>query len=142
MTFSLLGVWAFGEAEFWLALTKVLAIAAFFICSILISTGVIGHRKIGFKYYHDPGPFNNNGAKGIFQIFVFVLWNCLFRSCGADLRFRRLHRFIIGVEGMTALGTRRRAFVQIIKLCLAVRANLFCTKFWIGHVLLILQGSK
>ncbi|OJJ64080.1 hypothetical protein ASPSYDRAFT_192134 [Aspergillus sydowii CBS 593.65] len=72
MTFSLLGVWAFGEAEFWLALTKVLAIAAFFICSILISTGVIGHRKIGFKYYHDPGPFNNNGAKGIFQIFVFA----------------------------------------------------------------------
>ena len=72
MTSSLLGIWVFGEAEFWLSLTKVLAIAAFFIRSILISTGVIGHRKIDFSYYPDPCPFNNNGAQGVFQIFVFA----------------------------------------------------------------------
>ncbi|RDW81394.1 uncharacterized protein DSM5745_04951 [Aspergillus mulundensis] len=71
MSFALLGVWAFGEAEFWLALIKVIAIAAFFICAILISTGVIGNRKIGFRYYHDPGPFAT-GVKGVFQIFVFA----------------------------------------------------------------------
>ncbi|KAL2843146.1 amino acid permease-domain-containing protein [Aspergillus pseudoustus] len=55
MSFALLGVWAFGEAEFWLALTKILCIAAFFLCAILISSGVIGNRKIG-----------------VFQIFVFA----------------------------------------------------------------------
>lgn len=71
MLFALLGVWAFGEAEFWLALIKVIAIAAFFLCAILISTGVIGGEKIGFKYYHDPGAFAN-GVKGVFEIFVFA----------------------------------------------------------------------
>lgn len=71
MSFALLGVWAFGEAEFWLALLKVLAIAIFFLCAILISSGVIGGQKIGFKYYEDPGPFTN-GVKGVFEIFVFA----------------------------------------------------------------------
>ena len=71
MSFALLGVWAFGEAEFWLALVKIVAIFAFFLCSILITTGVIGGQKIGFNYYHDPGPFAD-GAKGVFEIFVFA----------------------------------------------------------------------
>lgn len=71
MAFALLGVKSFGEAEFWLALIKVLAVAAFFICAILITTGVIGGQKIGFSFYHDPGPFAD-GAKGVFEIFVFA----------------------------------------------------------------------
>ncbi|KAL4899788.1 hypothetical protein BDW74DRAFT_188931 [Aspergillus multicolor] len=71
MSFALLGVWAFGEAEFWLSLIKVIAIAAFFICAILISTGVIGDRRIGFSYYKDPDPFATR-IKGVFQIFVFA----------------------------------------------------------------------
>ncbi|CAG8943060.1 unnamed protein product [Penicillium salamii] len=71
MSFAFLGVWAFGEAEFWLALFKVVAIAIFFLCAILISSGVIGGHKIGFKYYGDPGPFAD-GAKGVFKIFVFA----------------------------------------------------------------------
>lgn len=54
MSFAFLGVWAFGEGEFWLALVKVIAILAFFLCSILISTGVIGGQNIRFKYYQDP----------------------------------------------------------------------------------------
>ncbi|KAE8155080.1 amino acid permease/ SLC12A domain-containing protein [Aspergillus avenaceus] len=71
MLFALLGVWAYGEAEFWLALFKVIAIAIFFICAILISTGVIGGQKVGFRYYHHPGAFAD-GVKGVFKIFVFA----------------------------------------------------------------------
>ena len=71
MTFALLGVKSFGEAEFWLALIKVLAIAGFFLCAILITTGVIGGQKIGFSFYHDPGSFAN-GVKGVFEVFVFA----------------------------------------------------------------------
>ncbi|KAL4969457.1 amino acid permease/ SLC12A domain-containing protein [Aspergillus stella-maris] len=71
MAFALLGVWAFGEAEFWLSLTKIIFIGAFFLCAILITAGIIGDHKIGFHYYHDPGPFAN-GVKGVFQIFVFA----------------------------------------------------------------------
>ncbi|KAK7228074.1 hypothetical protein V2G26_000244 [Clonostachys chloroleuca] len=71
MLFQFLGIKSFGEAEFWLALIKVLSIAAFFLCAILITTGVIGGEKIGFKFYQDPGAFAN-GPKGVFEIFVFA----------------------------------------------------------------------
>ncbi|KAF6825634.1 amino acid permease [Colletotrichum plurivorum] len=71
LAFTLLGVKSFGEAEFWLALTKVVAIFAFFLCAIFISSGVIGGEKIGFKFYHDPGAFAN-GARGVFRVFVFA----------------------------------------------------------------------
>ncbi|EFX06681.1 amino acid permease [Grosmannia clavigera kw1407] len=71
LAFTLLGVKSFGEAEFWLALTKIVAILAFFLCAILITTGVLGGHKIGFRFYHDPGPFAD-GVKGVFKIFVFA----------------------------------------------------------------------
>ncbi|KAL0944742.1 amino acid permease [Colletotrichum truncatum] len=71
LAFTLLGVKSFGEAEFWLALIKVIAILAFFLCAILISSGVIGGEKIGFKFYHEPGAFSD-GAKGVFKVFVFA----------------------------------------------------------------------
>lgn len=71
MAFTLLGVRSFGEAEFWLALVKVVFIFIFFLFAILISTGVIGGEKIGFNFYHDPGAFAN-GAKGVFEVFVFA----------------------------------------------------------------------
>jgi amino acid transporter len=69
--FALLGVRVFGETEFWFTLAKLLALAAFFLCAILISTGVIGGEKIGFKYYHDPGPFGGS-TESVFQVFVFA----------------------------------------------------------------------
>lgn len=71
MAFQFLGIKSFGEAEFWLALIKVLSIVGFFLCAILISTGVIGGEKIGFKFFHEPGAFAN-GVKGVFQVFVFA----------------------------------------------------------------------
>ncbi|KAM5363531.1 hypothetical protein ACJZ2D_011974 [Fusarium nematophilum] len=71
LAFTFLGIKSFGEAEFWLALIKVIAILGFFLCAILITSGVIGGQKIGFKFYHDPGPFAD-GVKGVFKIFVFA----------------------------------------------------------------------
>ncbi|GME35824.1 Amino acid permease [Neofusicoccum parvum] len=71
LSFTFLGIYAFGEAEFWLSAAKLLFIAAFFLCAILISTGAIGGEKIGFKYYQDPGSFAD-GVKGVFKIFVFA----------------------------------------------------------------------
>ncbi|KAF4921622.1 General amino acid permease AGP3 [Colletotrichum viniferum] len=51
--------------------SKFLAIFAFFLCAILITSGVLGGEKIGFKFYHDPGAFAD-GAKGVFKVFVFA----------------------------------------------------------------------
>ena len=58
--FQLLGVTAFGEAEFWLALLKLVGLTLFFIFSIVYAAGGIKHQDggtLGFHYWHDPGAF-------------------------------------------------------------------------------------
>ncbi|RSL99464.1 hypothetical protein CEP52_009701 [Fusarium oligoseptatum] len=71
--FQLLGIEAFGEAEFWLALLKLLGLTAYFIFAIIYAAGgLVGQDKaLGFKYWHDPGAFNGNGFRGVATVFVF-----------------------------------------------------------------------
>ncbi|PSR80666.1 putative amino acid transporter [Coniella lustricola] len=69
--FQLLGVEAFGEAEFWLALIKLGGLVAFFIFAIVYAAGGIhGVPAIGFQYWHDPGAFAT-GFRGVATVFVF-----------------------------------------------------------------------
>ncbi|KAF7534170.1 hypothetical protein G7054_g6497 [Neopestalotiopsis clavispora] len=69
--FQLLGVETFGEAEFWLALVKLLGLTAYFLFAIIyVSGGVKGADAIGFRYWHDPGPFVE-GFRGVATVFVF-----------------------------------------------------------------------
>ncbi|KAK4208541.1 general amino acid permease [Rhypophila decipiens] len=69
--FQLLGVETFGEAEFWLALLKLVGLIAYFLFSIVYASGgVIGAPAIGFSYWNDPGPFVD-GFKGVASVFVF-----------------------------------------------------------------------
>ncbi|KAL1311874.1 hypothetical protein AAFC00_001946 [Neodothiora populina] len=71
--FQLLGVEAFGEAEFWLALLKLAGLVAYFIFAIIYASGgLIGQaHAIGFEYWHNPGAFNGNGFRGVATVFVF-----------------------------------------------------------------------
>lgn len=70
VAFQLLGVTAFGEAEFWLALFKLVGLAAYFIFSLIYACGgVKGRDAVAFRYWHDP--FNNNGFRGVASVFVF-----------------------------------------------------------------------
>lgn len=73
MGFQLLGVAVFGEAEFWLALTKLVGLTAYFIFSIIYASGgLVGQDEaLGFRYWNDPGPFNGNGFRGVATVFVF-----------------------------------------------------------------------
>lgn len=48
---------------------KVLAIIAFFIIAICISSGGIGPQTIGFKYWHNPGAFADS-INGVARTFV------------------------------------------------------------------------
>ncbi|KGQ01931.1 hypothetical protein PAAG_11322 [Paracoccidioides lutzii Pb01] len=57
LAMSNLGVLAYGEVEFWLSLIKLLSLTIFFLLAICISSGGIGNRIIGFKYWKDPGAF-------------------------------------------------------------------------------------
>jgi amino acid transporter len=70
--FQLLGVGAFGEAEFWLALVKLGGLVAYFIFSIVYAAGGLKGQKhaLGFHYWHDPGAFAH-GFRGVAKVFVF-----------------------------------------------------------------------
>ncbi|KAL5601439.1 hypothetical protein BROUX41_002574 [Berkeleyomyces rouxiae] len=69
--FQLMGVETFGEAEFWLALFKLIGLVAYFLFSIIyVSGGVKGVPAFGFKYWNDPGAFSN-GFRGMATVFVF-----------------------------------------------------------------------
>ena len=73
LAFQLLGVEAFGEAEFWLALIKLAGLVAYFIFAIVYASGgLIGQNDApGFRYWNDPGAFNGNGFRGVAKVFVF-----------------------------------------------------------------------
>ncbi|ODQ63775.1 hypothetical protein NADFUDRAFT_84363 [Nadsonia fulvescens var. elongata DSM 6958] len=70
--FQLLGVVAFGEAEFWIALIKIVGLLTFFIFAIVYSAGgIIGQKSaVGFQYWHNPGAFAD-GFRGVASVFVF-----------------------------------------------------------------------
>lgn len=70
--FQLLGVTAFGEAEFWLALIKLIGLVAFFFfAAIYAGGGLVGQDEaLGFRYWHDPGAFPN-GFRGLATVFIF-----------------------------------------------------------------------
>ncbi|KAK4233633.1 amino acid permease/ SLC12A domain-containing protein [Achaetomium macrosporum] len=71
LAFQLLGVETFGEAEFWLALLKIIGLIAYFLFSIIYASGgVKGADAIGFRYWHEPGAFTD-GFRGVASVFVF-----------------------------------------------------------------------
>jgi amino acid transporter len=71
--FQMIGVESFGEAEFWLALVKLMGLCTYFLFSIIyVSGGLIGQKEaIGFRYWNDPGAFVS-GFRGVAQVFVFA----------------------------------------------------------------------
>jgi amino acid transporter len=59
LTINYLGVTYFGELEFWLSSLKVLTLCGLIILSIvLVLGGGPSHDRIGFRYWKNPGAFN------------------------------------------------------------------------------------
>lgn len=71
LSFQMIGVESFGEAEFWLGLVKIFGLAAYFIFSIVYAAGGVTGDAVGFRYWHNPGAFNGNGFRGVASVFVF-----------------------------------------------------------------------
>lgn len=72
LTFNLLSVRVFGEAEYWFAMIKVATVIIFIIVSFLMIFGLIGGQDpVGFKnFFVEEAPFHG----GIFAIFgVFLV---------------------------------------------------------------------
>lgn len=71
LSFQMIGVESFGEAEFWLGLLKLVGLLSYFIFSIVYVSGGVNGDKLGFRYWSDPGAFNGNGFRGVASVFVF-----------------------------------------------------------------------
>lgn len=72
LAFQFLGVSKFGEAEYWLALFKIVGIVAFYLFAIIYAAGgVKGQPAFGFEYWRNPGPLAH-GFKSIVSTFVFA----------------------------------------------------------------------
>ncbi|OLY80800.1 Lysine-specific permease [Smittium mucronatum] len=67
---NLFGAKLYGEAEFWLALIKVLAIVIFIIIGILVAAGAVGGTTYGFKNWSIPGAPFVDGFPGLLNVFV------------------------------------------------------------------------
>ncbi|KAI1307352.1 hypothetical protein EDD11_004499 [Mortierella claussenii] len=67
---NVLSVRAYGEAEYWFSVIKVLTVVIFIIVGILVDAGVVGGDKIGFRNWTLPGAPVVDGFGGILGVFL------------------------------------------------------------------------
>ncbi|KAF9310852.1 hypothetical protein BG003_008033 [Podila horticola] len=67
---NFLSVRAYGEAEYWFSVIKVLTVIIFIIIGILVDAGVVGGDKIGFRNWTIPGAPIVDGFGGILGVFL------------------------------------------------------------------------
>ncbi|KAI5480079.1 amino acid transmembrane transporter [Pseudohyphozyma bogoriensis] len=84
------GTRAYGEMEFWFAIIKVLTISGLIILGIVLSAGGgPDHKTIGFRFWHNPGPFVQylgiEGSKGRFLGYWAVLTQAAFSYIGTEI---------------------------------------------------------
>lgn len=79
---------AFGEVEFFFATLKLLTVVFLIIFGLVVNLGgVPGVERIGFRYWHVPGPFVEyvgSGAWGRFLGFWSVMTNAVFSFAGVE----------------------------------------------------------
>jgi amino acid transporter len=83
-----LPVGIYGELEMWLSSLKVITIVGFIVFGICIAAGVGDEGVLGFKYWHNPGSFNEylvTGGVGQFVGFWSVLIQASVSYQGAEL---------------------------------------------------------
>ncbi|EJT98004.1 amino acid transporter [Dacryopinax primogenitus] len=73
---NFVGVAAYSEAEFWMSFIKVITIVGLIIIGIVLDLGGgPNHDRIGFRYWKNPGPFNQfNGIPGATRRFL-AFWS-------------------------------------------------------------------
>jgi hypothetical protein len=83
---SFIGV--YGEIEFWFALLKICFIVFLILLGLIIDLGgVPGTPRIGFRYWHKPGPFVEfvgTGHWGRFLAYWAVMSNAVFSFAGVE----------------------------------------------------------
>ncbi|GAA5886550.1 hypothetical protein JCM6882_001684 [Rhodosporidiobolus microsporus] len=91
--FNFIGVGAFGEAEFWFSLVKIVAILGLIICALIITAGGVPtsdptEYPIGFRFWHQT-PFQQlngiPGSLGRFASFWTVFVQAAFSFLGTEI---------------------------------------------------------
>ncbi|GAA6063057.1 hypothetical protein JCM10212_003002 [Sporobolomyces blumeae] len=92
-SFNFLGPRAFGEAEFWFSLIKIVTLLGLMLLSIIITTGGVpgsdpAEYPIGFRYWNSV-PFKQQndipGAKGQFLAFLTVFVQASYSFLGTEI---------------------------------------------------------
>ncbi|SJX66314.1 probable general amino acid permease [Sporisorium reilianum f. sp. reilianum] len=126
---NLLGTRAYGEAEFWFASIKIITIVGLIILSICIDLGVGKQGRLGFRYWKNPGPFNQyngiSGSLGRFLGFFSVLINAAFSFIGTE---------IVAVAAAEAKNPRKSVPSAIRKVWIRICLFYFLGTFMIGLV--------
>ncbi|KAF2163202.1 hypothetical protein M409DRAFT_68523 [Zasmidium cellare ATCC 36951] len=85
---NVLGIKYFGELEFWLSSIKVLVIIGLIILSLVIALGGADGDRRGFRYWNNPGSFNEyvgTGATGRFTAVWQSMVTAVFAYLGTEL---------------------------------------------------------
>ncbi|KAK4702354.1 hypothetical protein P7C70_g3871, partial [Phenoliferia sp. Uapishka_3] len=109
-SFNFLGVRAYGEAEFWLSIIKIVTIIGLLILGLIITCGgVPGSPAIGFRYWKRPGPFVQlngiPGAGGRFLSFWYTFVQAAFVSFQSSPCFKFGQHTDIAMFRQSYLGT-------------------------------------
>ncbi|KAG0294681.1 hypothetical protein BGZ96_000706 [Linnemannia gamsii] len=67
---NFMSVRAYGEAEYWFSIVKILTVIIFIIVGILVDAGVVGGDKIGFRNWTIEGAPIKDGFGGILGVFL------------------------------------------------------------------------
>ncbi|KAF9321126.1 hypothetical protein BGZ91_004601 [Linnemannia elongata] len=67
---NFMSVRAYGEAEYWFSVVKVLTVIIFIVVGILVDAGVVGGDKIGFRNWTIEGAPIKDGFGGILGVFL------------------------------------------------------------------------
>lgn len=127
---NLLGAGVYGECEFWFASIKVITISGLIILGIVISAGGgPSHKKIGFQYWRNPGPFTHysgiQGSLGHFLGFWAVLTQAAFSYIGTE---------IVAIAAGEAKNPRRNIPRAIKKVYIRILVFYLCGTFVIGLI--------
>ncbi|GAA6027826.1 hypothetical protein JCM8097_001735 [Rhodosporidiobolus ruineniae] len=88
--FNFVGVRAYGEAEFWFTILKIVTALGLILLGIIITAGgVPGTDPMDFRYWRDPGPFQQynsiSGSTGRFLAFWSTLTQAAFSYLGTEI---------------------------------------------------------
>ncbi|BFZ60735.1 hypothetical protein YB2330_001786 [Saitoella coloradoensis] len=127
---NLFGAGAYGEAEFWCAIIKVVAIVGLIILGVVLDLGGgPNHDRLGFRYWKNPGAFNDTylGIENTSTARFLGFWSVFIQAA-----FSYLGTEIVAVTAGEARAPRRNVPKAIKRVFFRLAVFYFCGILVIG----------